>query len=94
MKKIKILFYSHAIDYAGTWRSHERILLNLNKDLFDPYVFYNPNQNNNRLDYLKTKLDNSKIIPFFASKNKTGPNEGYSYLETDFSELAKKLSLT
>jgi glycosyltransferase involved in cell wall biosynthesis len=90
MKKIKILFYSHTIDYAGTWRSHERILLNLNKDLFDPYVFYNPNQNNNRLDYLKSKFDDSKIIPFFASKNKTGSNEGYSYLETDFSELAKK----
>ena len=56
MKKIKILFYSHTIDYGGTWRSHERILLNLNPDLFDVYVFYNPNQDNNRLDYLKTKL--------------------------------------
>ena len=91
MKKIKILFYSHTIDYAGTWRSHERILLNLNKDLFDPYVFYNPNQDNNRLDFLKTKLDNSKIIPFYASRDKTGPNEGYSYLESDFSELVEEI---
>lgn len=70
MKKIKILFYSHTIDYAGTWRSHERILLNLDKNAFDVYVFYNPNKDNNRLSYLKTQLDNSKIIPFCASSKK------------------------
>jgi len=70
MKKIKILFYSHTIDFGGTWRSHERILLNLNKDKFDVYVFYNPNQNNNRLDFLKTKLSEDRIIPFEASKIK------------------------
>lgn len=91
MKKIKILFYSHTIDFAGTWRSHERILLNLNRDLFDPYVFYNPNQNNNRLEFLKLKLNNSKIIPFYANKIKTGPQEGYSYTETNFSTLAKEI---
>jgi nitrogen fixation NifU-like protein len=78
MKKIKILFYSHTIDYAGTWRSHERILLSLNKEKFDVYVFYNPNQNNNRLDFLRTKLDNNKIIPFFASLEKLGPKMAYS----------------
>ena len=31
--KYKIAFYSHSIDYAGTWRSHERILLNLNQEI-------------------------------------------------------------
>ena len=35
MRKIKILFYSHTIDFAGTWRSHERVLLMLNKEIFD-----------------------------------------------------------
>jgi len=90
MKKIKILFYSHTIDYAGTWRSHERILLSLNKDKFDVYVFYNPNQNNNRLDFLKTKLDNNKIIPFLASLEKLGPNVGYPYKTTNFDELVKE----
>jgi glycosyltransferase involved in cell wall biosynthesis len=89
MKKIKILFYSHVIDFAGTWRSHERILLNLDENLFDPYVFYNPNQNNNRLEYLKTKLDSNKIIPFEASLKKLGSEYGYPYEKNNFSELAK-----
>lgn len=35
IKMKKILFYSHTIDFAGTWRSHERILLNLDKNLSD-----------------------------------------------------------
>jgi hypothetical protein len=90
MEKIKILFYSHTIDYAGTWRSHERILLNLDKDCFDVYVFYNPNQNNNRLEYLMSKMDNNKIIPFIASKEKLGPTEGYPYVSTNFDEIVKK----
>jgi glycosyltransferase involved in cell wall biosynthesis len=89
MKKIKILFYSHTIDYGGTWRSHERILLNLNPDLFDVYVCYNPNQNNNRLDYLKTKLKDYQIIRFNSSKDKSGPDTGYAYRETNFNEIVK-----
>ena len=90
MKKIKILFYSHTIDYGGTWRSHERILLNLNKEQFVVYVFYNPNQNNNRLDYLKTKLGDDKIIPFEASKEKLGHEYGYPYVKNNFFELCEK----
>jgi hypothetical protein len=90
MKKIKILFYSHAIDFGGTWRSHERILLNLNKEQFDVYVFYNPNQNNNRLEFLKTVLSEDRIIPFYASLDKLGPEFGYPYRETNFKELAKE----
>ena len=89
MNKIKILFYSHTVDYGGTWRSHERVLVNLNKDIFDPYVFYNPKKNNNRLDYLKNNFIESNIIPFEASEEKSGPKSGYSYVTTNFSELAK-----
>jgi hypothetical protein len=92
MKKIKILFYSHTIDFAGTWRSHERTLLNLNKELFDVYVFYNPNVKNDRLDYLKTQMDNDKIIPFEASIDKFGSEQGYPYKETNFSVLAKSFN--
>lgn len=90
MKKIKILYYSHTIDFGGTWRSHERILLNLDNDVFDPYVFYNPNQDNNRLDFLKNVFPIERIIPFSASLNKTGPNEGYSYVQSNFYELCEK----
>ncbi len=89
MKKIKILFYSHTIDYGGTWRSHERILLNLNPDLFKVYVCYNPNQDNNRLDYLKTKLEDYQLIPFDASIDKLGSDVGYPYRETNFTEIVK-----
>lgn len=91
MKKIKILFFSHTIDYGGTWRSHERILLNLNKDLFEPYVLYNPKKNNNRLNYLKTKLNKNNIIPYFASDDKLGANVGYPYIETNFSEICHSI---
>lgn len=90
MKKIKILFYSHTIDFGGTWRSHERILLNINKDIFDPYVMYNPDKDNNRLHKLKEVLNEDKIIPFYASKNKLGAGEGYRYKETDFNDICKK----
>lgn len=89
-KKIKILFYSHTIDYGGTWRSHERILLNLDKNKFDPYVFYTPHQKNNRLGFLKTKLDNNNIIEFNSIPERHGPNLGYGYKETNFTEVAKQ----
>jgi hypothetical protein len=92
MSKIKILFYSHTIDFAGTWRSHERILLNLNRDKFDPYVFYSPNQQNNRLEFLEKNLESEKIIPFDATIEKLGPEAGYPYCQSNFIELAKSMN--
>ena len=92
MKKIKILFYAHQVDFAGTWRSHERILLNLDSDKFDVYVFYNPDQINNRLDYVISKLGESRVIPFKASKEKLGAEVGYPYKDNNFSELAKSMN--
>ena len=92
MNKIKILFYSHTVDFAGTWRSHERILLNIDKDKFDVFVFYNPNQNNDRLEYLKTQMPVDHIIPFNASIDKLGPDMGYPYVSTNFSELARSMN--
>ena len=90
MKKIKILFYSHAIDFRGTWRAHEKILLNLDNNLFDVYVFYNPRQDNNRLDILKTKLPIDRIISFDTSPHKTGPEQGWSWEESNFFDLANE----
>ena len=82
--KIKIAFYSHSIDYAGTWRSHERILLNLNQDIFQPYVLYNQSIENNRLDFIIEKLGCEFVIPFLASTEKTGPDMGYTFINTNF----------
>lgn len=90
MKKIKILFYSHTIDFAGTWRSHERILLNLDRNKFDVFVFYNPNCDNNRLEFLKSKLGDN-LIPFSASKTRLGPEYGYPYESSDFISKAKEM---
>ena len=88
---IKILFYTGgSIDFAGTCRSHERIFLNLDKKVFDPYVFYLPHNDNNRLDYLKNNMDNEKIIPFEASKERLGSQQGHAFVYSNFSEVAKK----
>ena len=92
MKKIKILFYSHTIDFAGTWRSHERILKNLDKNIFDIYVFYNPNKDNNRLDIVKEIVGEDRLIPFLASNNKSNAEEGYRYLETNFEQLCYEIN--
>jgi hypothetical protein len=92
MKKIKILFYSHTIDYAGTWRSHERILLNLDKNLFQPYVLYRPNADNNRLYYVIKNLGSDFVIPFNSTNEKTGPDSGYSFVNTDFFDVVSKIN--
>ena len=84
--KIKIVFYSHTIDYAGTWRSHEQILLNLNKNIFQPYVLYNQNISHNRLNFVIENLGKEYVIPFSASTEKTGPDMGYSFTSTNFEE--------
>jgi len=91
---IKIAFYSHEIDFAGTWRSHERIIEELqNYDEFKTYVLYSPDVTNNRLDICKKILNKTEFIPFNRSKQKTGPNEGWTPIETNFSEVCLKLDL-
>jgi glycosyltransferase involved in cell wall biosynthesis len=92
VKKIKILFYSHTIDFGGTWRSHERIIKNIDKDIFDVYVFYNPKKDNNRIEIVKEIIGSDKLIPFIASDEKSGPENGYKYLTTNFEELCEKMS--
>lgn len=91
MKKIKILFYSHTIDFAGTWRSHERILKNLDKNIFDVYVFYNPKKDNNRLDIVKNLIGDDRLISFYASDNKSNADEGYRYIDTNFEQLCYEM---
>lgn len=91
---IKIAFYSHEIDFAGTWRSHERIIEELqNYDEFKTYVLYSPDVNNNRLDICRRILNKTEFIPFNRSKEKTGPNQGWTPIETNFSEVCSKLDL-
>ena len=91
-KKIKIVFYSHTVDFAGTWRSHERILENLNKDIFEPYVMYNINADNNRLEYVINILGKDFVLPFETSGGKLGPKYGYPFVKTNFNEVLNNIS--
>jgi glycosyltransferase involved in cell wall biosynthesis len=92
MDKIKIVFYSHTIDFAGTWRSHERILLNIDKEKFQPYVLYRSWADNNRLDILCDKIGKEYVIEFDASVEKLGANMGYPFMESNFVEKIKEIS--
>ena len=89
-RKIKICFYAHTVDFAGTWRSHERIALNLNRDLFDVYIIYREEADNNRMGYLLENFDKDKLIKFNAPMKKTGPEDGYSFIETNFFDVISK----
>lgn len=92
-EKIKIAFYSHTIDYAGTWRSHERVFEAIDRTKFDPYIFYWTNEPlNNRLDILKTKYRKS-LVPFWRKKEKLGPETGYRPTESNFADVAKKMGI-
>ncbi len=89
--KIKIAFYAHSIDCAGTWRSHENIALNINKNNFTPYILFWPaNLNNTRLDYLKNT--GIELIPFERSLEKGDAYTGFTPIHTNFSEVVKQLN--
>ncbi len=91
---IKIAFYSHTIDYGGTWRSHERVFDAINRDEFDPYIFYWPFEpNNNRLDFLRTKIDNNRLIPFNRTSRKLGPETGHRPTNSNFADIVKEMGI-
>ena len=57
---IQIGFYSHTIDFAGTWRSHERVAQEIEKDSrFKTYIFYCENIKNDRLEVCQKILQNT-----------------------------------
>ena len=88
---IKICFYSHTIDYAGTWRSHEKIFENLDRNLFDPYIMYwDESPNNNRLDIIEKKFGSNVLIPFKRSNSKLDASTGYMPITTNFKYIAIK----
>ena len=88
---MKIAFYSHEIDYAGTWRSHERIaeVIQHVKD-FEVCVLYSPLVKNNRLQESRRVLHSCEFIPFERSLEKSGPQTGYAPVSTDIAEVVKK----
>ncbi len=91
---IKIAFYSHTIDYGGTWRSHERVFDAINRDEFDPYIFYwTGEKNNNRLHILKEKVEPHRLIKFGRSVNKLGVETGHQPEQSNFADIAKNMGI-
>jgi len=91
MKRTKIAFYSHNIDFAGTWRSHERIaeVLQNDKD-FEVSILYCPDIEHNRLKEAKKILSNCNFIQFERSVEKTGPDLGWKPFATNISDVVKE----
>ena len=89
---IKILLYSHSIDYAGTWRSHERVFEALDREKFDPYVFYWPGSpHHNRLEEFKKKIDDDHLIAFDRSQEQGDHFNGYTPITSNFAEKAREI---
>lgn len=96
MKRVRVGYYVHEWNYAGTARSHERIIAGLDETSFEPFVFYwNSYNGNTRLDAVRKLVEskNGKMVPFSRSEEKTGPEQGYTPLSTNFHELVESLGI-
>lgn len=94
MNKLRVGFYSHTVDFAGTWRSHERLAQEVsNNDGFKTFVLYCENIENNRLAEARLALPKTTFVPFARSLEKTGFETGYTPRSTNFSEVARSLNL-
>ena len=92
MNKIKILLYSHDIDYGGTWRSHENIIKHLDKDIFESYVMYwDKNESNNRLPVSKEILKDTIFVPFERTYERK--KDHYAPDATNFTKIARDIGL-
>ena len=91
---MRVALYSHNIDFAGTWRSHERlaeVMQNVPGVAVD--VFFSPDVENNRLSVAKGILSNCEFVPFQRSREKSGPDTGYAPITSDIEKVAAKRSL-
>jgi len=94
--RIKVGYYVHEWNYAGTARSHERIIAGLDSSKFKPYVFYwNACNTNTRLSDVKSIVEdkNGEMVPFSRSNEKSGPEGAYTPLTTDFHLKVEELGL-
>ena len=88
---IKIAFYSHNIDFAGTWRSHERIAEKLQHyDDFKTFILYCSSVENNRLEIAKKNLYKCTFIPFERSLKRENPESGYTPSYSNIKDVVEK----
>ena len=91
MNKIKILFYTGGLDYGGTWRSHERLMEGINWMKYDPYIMYwDECPGDNRLEIVREKFGQDRLIPFKRSQKKQAASTGYLPEYTNFYDVAIK----
>lgn len=87
---MKIGLYSHNIDFAGTWRSHERIAEVLQTEpSISVSIFYSPDVENNRLSEARRVLHSCEFVPFSRSREKTGPTDGYAPLSSNIRSIVQ-----
>src|SRR5207237_10166679 len=90
-RPLRILYYGAGLDYAGTWRGHERILEALDRTRFEPYVFYWPDDRNTRLERVRALVGDDHLVAFTRAARKSGPWRGYRPRFTNFGRLARAL---
>lgn len=84
----RILFFTHEIDYAGTWRSHERIIEKLDRTRFEPFVAYwDKCPNNNRLDIVAKLVGDDHIISYSRTADTKPRGESYEPVKTNFARV-------
>ena len=87
---IKIGFCCNEINYAGTWRSHEQIVLNLNKNEFDVYVLDYSIYDNSRIDIVRDAIGKDKVLRVDRSVENLGPQSGYDPVHSNVEEVCSR----
>jgi glycosyltransferase involved in cell wall biosynthesis len=90
-RPLRILYYGTTVDYAGTWRGHERIIEALDRTRFEPWVFYWPGARNTRLDRVAALVGGDHMVPFARSAARGIRRRGYRPRFSNFGRLARAL---
>lgn len=88
---INLALYSHVIDFAGTWRAHERIaeVLQFNKN-FNISILYSPVINHNRLDEAKKALHRCNFVQFDRSLQKSDASKGWCPITSNIDSVVRE----
>lgn len=85
---IKIVFYAHEWDVAGTSQCLMNVMEVLDRSQFEPYALYwDACTTNTQLDKIKGFIGADHVIPFQRSPQKSGEEQGYTPLTDNFSEV-------
>lgn len=91
-KRIKVGFQLGEWTYAGTARSHFRILEALDRDRFEPFALVWKQGQNDLLPALEKTLGDH-VIFYDRSPERLGPEEAYRPVYSDFADVVKGLNL-